>query len=191
MAEPEAPAPARPSRLADEEVRARLDRLEETLALMEQTPGPGGELGLSAVTELAHVYGEALARAVDHAVESGSGALLDALVRDELIGHLLVLHEIHLEPLELRVERAVANLRPAIEERGVRVELREIEHGVATLELTVGGCGSSAQGLSDAVREAVLDLAPDLAEVSVVLKRPTPAPAFVPLAGLSATSVAP
>ena len=150
MAEPARRDPVGPARLPDEEVRARLVRLEETLELIEKTPGPAGELALSAVAELAHIYGEALARAVDHAAAAQQPELLDALVRDELIDHLMVLHEIHPEPLEPRVERAIAQLRPAIEERGGRITLRGIEHDVATVELTIEGCGSTAQGMHDA-----------------------------------------
>lgn len=187
MAETAKRDPVGSLRLPDEEVRARLVRLEETLELIEKTPGPAGELALSAVAELAHIYGEALARAVDQVAAAQQPELLDALVRDELIDHLMVLHEIHPEPLEPRVERAIAQLRPAIEERGGRIRLRGVEHDVATVELTVEGCGSTAQGMHDAVRQTILDLAPELADVAVIAKRPPSpaAPAFVPLAGLT------
>lgn len=189
MAEPA----ARHQRLTDEDVRARLTRLEEALALIEQTPGPAGELALAAVTDLAQVYGEALARAVDHVTDhaeaAADSALLDTLVHDELIEHLLVLHEIHPEPLEPRVARAVADLAPAVEERGGRIALRNVEAGVATVELTTSGggcCGGSGSGdLPAAVREAVLDVAPELADVTVVTKSPPRPPTFVPLAGIN------
>ena len=172
-------------RLRDEEVRARLDRLEDLLALVEKTPGPSGELALSAVTELAQVYGEALARVVDHAASAGATELLSAYTGDELIGHLLVLHGVHPEPVESRVARAVDEVQPAVVEHGGRLALRGIEDGVATVELTVGGCGSSGQGLRDAVREAVLCVAPELNDVNIASSRPAAQPAFVPLTTLS------
>jgi Fe-S cluster biogenesis protein NfuA len=193
-----APAPASvpvaAARLRDDEVRERLSRLEHLLALVEETPGPSGELAMSAVTELAQVYGEALARAVCHAAESP--ALLESLVRDELIGHLLVLHDIHPEPAGPRVARAVDALRPMVAEQGGEIALLGVEDGVAKVTLSVGGCGSgcgsSAQGLHQAVREAVLSVAPELDEVSIVAGRPPAAPApsaFIPLSSLGAQAL--
>ena len=78
MAEPARRDPVGPARLPDEEVRARLVRLEETLELIEKTPGPAGELGLSAVAELAHIYGEALARAPTVTIHSFASAAAGA-----------------------------------------------------------------------------------------------------------------
>jgi len=191
MADSAAPADAAPLRLRDEEVRARLDRLEDLLALVEKTPGPTGELAMSAVTELAQVYGEALARVVDRAASAEASELLDAFVQDELVGHLLVLHGVHPDPVESRVARAVDEVQPAVVEHGGKIALRGIEDGVATVELTVGGCGSSGQSMRDAVREAVLCVAPELTDVTIASARPAAEPAFVPLATLSASSARP
>lgn len=177
---------ARRPRLPDEEVRARLTRLEDLLALVEETPGPTAELAASAVSELAQVYGEALARAIDHAAASESPALLDALVGDELLGHLLVLHEIHPAPTQSRVAQAVEGLRPAVVEQGGQIALGGIDDGVATVNLTLGGCGSSGQGARQAVREAVLCAAPELTDVIIASSSPAAAPAFVPLATVGA-----
>src|SRR3954453_17142756 len=52
-----------PARLADAAVRERLTGLDELLERVEQIPGPAGELALEAVSALAEIYGEALARA--------------------------------------------------------------------------------------------------------------------------------
>jgi Fe-S cluster biogenesis protein NfuA len=173
-----------PERLDDTAVRERLARLDELLGQVEQIPGPSGELALEAVSALAAVYGEALARAVEHA--SGVPAVAEALAGDELLGHLLVLHGVHPDPLERRVARALEQLRPAVRRRGGDVELLGIDGSVATVRLTTGGCGSSAAGVAagveDAVREAVLAVAPELREVR--RERTTHEAAFVPLDSL-------
>jgi Fe-S cluster biogenesis protein NfuA len=169
-------------RLRDEEVRERLSRLEELLALVEQAPGPSGELALSAVTELSQVYGEALARAVSYALEST--APLEAFVRDELIGHLMVLHGIHPQPVRERIAHVVDELRPAVAERGGEIAFGGVEENVATVTLTMSGCGSSAQGLTQAVREAVLAVAPELAQVTITPQKARTA-AFIPLGALA------
>ena len=165
-------------RLDDAAVRDRLTRLDELLAQVEAIPGPSGELALDAVSALAEVYGEALARTVAYA--SGSPDVLAALTGDELLGHLLVLHGAHPDPVERRVNHALDELRPALAERGGDVELTGIDQGVATVRLSIKGCSSA--GVEDAVRVAVLAVAPELSDVARAPAQRDPA--FVPLDAL-------
>ncbi|WP_445529197.1 NifU family protein [Streptomyces cyslabdanicus] len=178
----------RPARLADPDVEARLARLEELLAGLESAPGPTVRSALEAVRLLTEVYGEALGRVLDRA----GGELTARLAEDELVGHLLVLHEIHPEPAERRAERAVERLRPAVRERGGDVEWMGLEEQVARVRITTGGggCGSGCGGATDdvtgAVRAAVLAAAPELAAVEAVAgaSERQAAAAFVPLDSL-------
>jgi Fe-S cluster biogenesis protein NfuA len=165
--------PTAADRLDDAAVRERLTGLDELLDRVEQIPGPAGELALEAVAALAEVYGEALARALALADPS-------AFAADELLGHLLVLHGIHPDPVERRVARALEDMAPAVRERGGEVELAGLDDGVARVRLTVSGCG--AAGVEDEVRTAVLAVAPELDEVR--REAPPRAPAFVPLDSL-------
>lgn len=172
-----------PERLADPAVEARLARLDQLLEGLESTPGPATRSAVETVRLLTEVYGEALARVMDHA----DAHLAERLADDELLGHLLVLHAIHPEPVERRAARAVERLRPAVQERGGDVEWAGVEGGTGRVRLTAGGgCGSGCGGgtgdVTAAVREAVLAVAPELTEVEPVQ---TAAPAFVPLATLT------
>lgn len=167
-------------RLADPAVEARLARLDEVLGALEATPGPA----LEAVRLLTEVYGEALARVLDDAGE----ALRERLAGDELLGHLLVLHDIHPEPPERRAARAVERLAPAVREGGGDLEWAGVEGRVARVRLSGGGgggcgagCGGGSADVSGAVRAAVLALAPELESVEVVTAERRAAPAFVPL----------
>ncbi|MFJ4979498.1 NifU family protein [Streptomyces coeruleorubidus] len=173
-------AEAAGTRLADPDVEARLARLDEVLEGLEPLPGAATE----AVRLLTEVYGEALARVLDQADEQ----LAERLADDELLGHLLVLHDIHPEPPERRAARAVERLRPAVRERGGDVEWAGVEGEIGRVRLkTGGGCGSGCGGggsdVTDAVREAVLAVAPELTAVEPLPS--TPAPAFVPLTTLT------
>ncbi|MCL6738870.1 NifU family protein [Streptomyces neyagawaensis] len=176
---------AAPARLADPDVEARLARLDALLEEVESAPGPAARAATDAVRLLTEVYGEALARVLDQA----DAPLAERLADDELLGHLLVLHDIHPEPPEQRAARAVERLRPAVRERGGDVEWAGMEGEVARVRLTSGGgCGSGCGGggggddVSAAVREAVLAMAPELTAVEPVPE--APAPAFVPLTTL-------
>jgi Fe-S cluster biogenesis protein NfuA len=183
-----APAAGAPARLDDHAVRERLAVLDEQLAQLEATPGPIGELALAAVCGLAEIYGQALGRALDLA----DPALVERMLGDDLIGHLLVLHGIHPQPVEARVARVIENLRAAPSARGAEIELAGIDQGVATVRVSVTGCGSSAAGgLKRAIRDALLAAVPELADVTTVpAGRPSPA-AFVPLDSLMRPATSP
>ncbi|MFE9174494.1 NifU family protein [Streptomyces kebangsaanensis] len=179
-------------RLADPEVEARLARLDELLAGLEAAPGPTVRSALEAVRLLTEVYGEALGRVLDRADDGLAGDLAG----DELVGHLLVLHQIHPEPAERRAARAVERLRPAVRERGGDVEWVGVDERVARVRVSTGGggcgsgCGSGKADVTDAVRAAVLAAAPELAAVEPVpdTSGKRPAPAFVPLETLARRS---
>ncbi|ANP52607.1 Fe-S cluster biogenesis protein NfuA [Streptomyces griseochromogenes] len=173
-------------RLPDPAVEARLARLDEVLARLESAPGPAAREALEAVSLLTEVYGEALARVLDHADD----ALRDRLAGDELLGHLLVLHALHPEPAERRAARAVEKLRPAVRERGGDLEWAGVEGQVARVRVSTGGgcgsgCGGGSADITEAVRAAVLAAAPELEAVEQVAAERRAAPAFVPLTTLT------
>jgi Fe-S cluster biogenesis protein NfuA len=183
---PEAGQHASATRLADPDIEARLARADELLARLESAPGPTVGSAVEAIGLLTEIYGEALARVLDAA----DGELTRHLVEDELLGHLLVLHDIHPEPAERRAARAVERLRPAVRDRGGDVEWAGVEGEVARVRVsTGGGCGSGcgagggAADVTEAVRDAVLAAAPELAAVEPVpvATDRRAAPAFVPL----------
>ncbi|MFE1878464.1 NifU family protein [Streptomyces diastatochromogenes] len=173
-------------RLPDPAVEARLARLDEVLAGLESMPGPAAREVLESVTLLTEVYGEALARVLDHADER----LRERLADDELLGHLLVLHSLHPETVERRAARAVERLRPAVRERGGDLEWAGVEGQVARVRVSTGGgcgsgCGGGSSDVTAAVRAAVLAAAPELDAVEPVTAERRAAPAFVPLTTLT------
>ncbi|UNS99879.1 NifU family protein [Streptomyces tubbatahanensis] len=179
MAEDQVTAPGH--RLADADVEARLARLDELLERVESVAGPTAEAALEAVRGLTQVYGEALARVRDLAGPRLTGALTD----DRLLSHLLVLHQLHPDPVEQRVADAVEGVRAVLAQRGADVELVGVEAGVASVRVTAKGCGTSATTALEAVRETLLAAAPELTAVRRVASEP--APAFVPLADMLPT----
>lgn len=164
-------------RLDDRAVAERLARADELLEHVQGVAGPTTDAAIEAVQTVAEIYGEALARVLDAADPELRGRLAD----DELLGHLLVLHDLSPEPVEQRVARAVDRLRPAVRERGGEVELVGVEGDVATVRLAVKGCGSSAGELQEAVRETLLAAAPELSEVRRQAPDGEGDSAFVPL----------
>jgi Fe-S cluster biogenesis protein NfuA len=155
-------------RLTDRDVESRLAALDDLLGRLEQTPGATAATGLDAVRALTEVYGEALARLMT--CLAGVPSASDAAAADDLVGHLLVLHGIHPQPVTERVGRALDGIRPYVRSHGGEVELAGITDGVARVRLagTCDGCPSSAGTLELVVREAVLAAAPELSGVQPV-----------------------
>ncbi|GAA0535444.1 thioredoxin [Saccharopolyspora subtropica] len=151
--------------LDDEAVRARLARVDALLEVVEQAPGPTSDAALEAVRELVEVYGEALARLVRLDARSSPRTVTD----DELLNHLLVLHDLHPDPVGERVRRALDDVRPHARRRGVQVELVDVDGSVARIRLSGGcGCSSPPDEVAQAVAEAVRAVAPELTDVDVV-----------------------
>jgi Fe-S cluster biogenesis protein NfuA len=136
----------------DAEVRQRVERVEELIARIEDDPA-----ALEALRAVVELYGEGLRRVVAH------GAV-DGAADDELVSHLLLVHDLHPKDLETRVQEALDAVRPYLGTHGGDVELLGVVDGVAKLRLagTCDGCPSSAVTLKNAIEEALLRAAPDL-----------------------------
>jgi Fe-S cluster biogenesis protein NfuA len=142
--------------MQDSDVREQVARLEELLDGIDDDPR-----ALAAVRGLVELYGEGLRRVVE------LGGISEELVADELLSHLLLLHDLHPVDVETRVVRALEEVRPYLGSHGGDVELLGVEDGVARLRLngTCDGCASSAVTLKHSIETAILRAAPELERV--------------------------
>lgn len=170
MAEAESP------RIGDAEVEELLGFLDSLLGRIEEMPGADGDIAREAVGMLAQVYGEALARML--AVSAGDPQARQRMAGDPLLGQLMVLHGLHPDPPERRVERAVADIQASLHGTAT-IELGAIDEGTAHLRVTASGCGS--RELNRSIREIILGAAPELTEVDATSSAPA---AFIPLGAL-------
>jgi Fe-S cluster biogenesis protein NfuA/nitrite reductase/ring-hydroxylating ferredoxin subunit len=154
--------------LRDAEARDRVAKLEALLEGLELLDGPGRGRATEAVQALVELYGAGLERIVAHVAERDrDGELAEALAADELVSHLLLLHDLHPVPLEARVRGALEEVRPYLESHGGDVELLGLEDGVVRLRMngSCKGCPSSAVTLKLAIEEAIHKAAPDVATI--------------------------
>jgi Fe-S cluster biogenesis protein NfuA len=166
----------------DREARARVGRIEELLGELEQVDEPARSLALDTVQAVVELYGEGLRRVV---VAGGLGGVAAA---DEVVSHLLLVHDLHPVPVEARVQEALDGVRPYLGTHGGDVELLGVEDGVARLRLegTCNGCPSSAVTLRNAIEEAVLRAAPDLERIDAEgVAEPAAQPALLQIAPLT------
>lgn len=132
------------------------DQVERVEQLLEDVDERGAEL----VQALLDLYGEGLRRILERFDAT-------ALVDDELVAHLMLVHDLHPVPVETRVREALDEVRPYLESHGGGVELVGVEEGVVRLRLhgSCDGCPSSTMTLKLAIEDAIHRAAPDVLEV--------------------------
>ncbi len=130
------------------------------------------------------LHGSGLERLMQILARPGAGhaAVTDAVLRDEVLRGLLLIHGLHPADLETRLREALAKVLPYIHSHGGDVELVSLVDGVARLRLhgTCKGCASSAVTLELAVRAAIEEFCPDLAGFEVDDVSPPELPANGP-----------
>jgi Fe-S cluster biogenesis protein NfuA len=154
----------------DAEVRELVARVESLLGDLDAR-------ATEAVQALVELYGEALARFVAGADPT----------EDELLSHLLLVHDLHPVDVETRVRRALDDVRPYLGSHGGDVELLGVEDGVARVRLegTCNGCPSSTVTLRNAIEEAIMRAAPELERIEAEgVAEPEPQPALVQIGSL-------
>jgi Fe-S cluster biogenesis protein NfuA/nitrite reductase/ring-hydroxylating ferredoxin subunit len=153
-------------------VRGVGDRVEELLAALRsgkvRDPAPAAE---ELVGLLVGLYGDGLGQIVSILRDQGeAGAqLLAALADDPLVESLLLLHDLHPLDTDARIQRALDRVRPYLGSHAGGVEYLGVAGGVARLRLmgSCHGCPSSTVTVELAIRQAVEDAAPEVAEVLV------------------------
>jgi Fe-S cluster biogenesis protein NfuA/nitrite reductase/ring-hydroxylating ferredoxin subunit len=152
----------------DTQARELIADVEGLLERAESLPDPvARDTAVGVAQGLLELYGEGLERIVGAVAERDDGALARALAGDELVSHLLLLHDLHPVPVAERVQGALDEVRPYLDSHGGNVELVAIEDGVARLRMegSCSGCPSSAMTLSLAIEDAIRKWAPDIEEV--------------------------
>jgi Fe-S cluster biogenesis protein NfuA len=110
--------------------------------------------------------------------------VLAALADDDLVASLLLVHGLHPYGLGTRVERALADVRPALAAQGADVELAGADGDSVRLRLTGAVSGCTATALTETVRSAVEAAAPDAGTVVVDVAAAPRAPSLIPVSAL-------
>ena len=163
------------------------DRIEQLLDDLRAAADPRtyrqAEELLRLVTEL---YGGGLERIVE-IVHADDPAVFERLVADDLVASLLLVHGLHPDSMEVRVERALTKVRPILATHGGDVELVDIDAVAGAVRLRLlgscDGCPSSAVTLRNAVEHAILEAAPEVVWIDVdePMAPPPPPPVTVPV----------
>jgi Fe-S cluster biogenesis protein NfuA/nitrite reductase/ring-hydroxylating ferredoxin subunit len=152
--------------------------LDERIARVERLLDEADDTGIELTQALLDLYGEGLRRIL---------ARVDAttLVDDELVSHLLLLHDLHPVPVETRVREALESVRPYLESHGGDVDLVGVDdEGVVHLRMrgSCHGCPSSTMTLKLAIEDAIQRVAPEVVRVDAEgVSEPSPGPQLLQL----------
>lgn len=144
--------------MAEEPLPARLVRLTEEV---DRVPDPEARrLAHDLAGAVLELHGEGIGRLFDMLDDEGRAKA----AQDDVVGGLLLIHDLHPESLEDRVLEALDGVRPYMQSHGGDVQLLGIVDGVARLRLvgSCDGCAASSSTLELAVEKALREGAPDL-----------------------------
>lgn len=163
------------------------ERIETLLAELDEVAPPAvGDRVSELLRCVMAMYGEGLTRALE-LVSERAPDLVRLLADDELVGGMLVLHDLHPDDVDTRVQRALDGVRPYLGSHAGGVRYDGVDPGgVAHLRLegSCDGCPGSAATVRNAIEEAILAVAPDIVAVETegVVEPPAPpAPGELPL----------
>ncbi|MFH8410089.1 NifU family protein [Streptomyces sp. NPDC018019] len=153
-----------------DELRQAEARVAELVDRLAAAPRIGEQVE-ELVRLLMRLYGDGLARITELLpVEQ-----VAKLAADDLVGSLLILHDLHPRSTADRVAEALGRVRPFLGERDGEVELLGIDDtGLARLRLrgARGGCAATAAAVQHAVERAVRSVAPEVTGVRVETAAP-------------------
>lgn len=141
--------------------------------IREIRAGADAQVGAQAqelVRLLLALYGEGLAAMLDivRTERGGSNAILERFASDPLVASLLVLHDVHPHPLDVRVERAVVALTPHLP-AGTHVTLvsADVDSVRVAVQRTSASAGQSGETLRLAIERAIREAAPEVSAIHV------------------------
>jgi len=164
------------------EFQERIGRIEGLVQKLESAGDPAlRRTSRELVESLMAIHGAGLERIleiVSNAGEAGAD-LIESLANDPLISSLLVLYGLHPDDFETRVQRGLEKARTILRQQGARLE--QVEIGDGSVHVKIADAGSN--NLEAIVRDALLETAPDAADVAIEGGKPPAAAStsFVPL----------
>ena len=154
----------------EEEFRHRMRRVEILVDVLEHAAdSPVRAAARELMQTLLELHRAGLARLL----EAAGPAVAEGCARDELVGGLLLLHDLHPVDFETRVRRAVEQVRPRLQAQGADAELLGVVDGTVRLRLRRGSA-SSAPSLRRPLEEAIGEAAPDAVAVDIEDDATTP-----------------
>ena len=158
--------------MPDENLKERIQQIEELVRQTEALSDPKAHaLAVELLQAVLGFHAAGLERLIEIIAERGETgrAILAAMTADDLASSMLLLHNLHPDSFDVRVERA----------------LEKVRHGIVRVRAE-GGRSHGAAAVQATIEETIYSMAPDAAGVVVDGLEQPAASGFVPLASLYA-----
>src|SRR5579872_6764537 len=176
-----------------QEFQDRIGRVDGLMQRLESAADPALRTAARELVQaLVDLQGAGMERILEIVSESGEAgaSIVRAFARDPMVSSLLILHDLHPDSFETRVQRAADKVRPLLAKRSANLEVLSVGEGRVHIRVESNGhgCGSGGQDASTLVRDALFEMAPDAVDVTIEAAREqTLANGFVPLTSLQPT----
>jgi hypothetical protein len=173
--------------MEDREFQERIQRIEELVRRLEKAPDAALRATAQELLQgVMDLHGRALDRMLtilsEHEVQAA--AIIDVLGRDELVGNVLLLHGLHPEDLETRIQGALEKIESVLRGYGARAKMLGAPGGNVRLEVSGVRSAPEARATKTAIEEALYQAAPDVASLTVLGLQQFSTPDFVSLEAL-------
>ncbi len=154
-----------------QDIQQRLQQIEELVYTVEAASDSRlRDCALTLMRSLMEMHGTGLERMLEITCEAAQGEeIIQQFAEDEWVKHLLLLYDLHPEPLETRVLRALEQARPYLNSHSGNVELLSVTEGIVRLQLqgNCHSCPSSAATLQQTIEQAIYEAAPEVQSIEV------------------------
>jgi len=177
----------------DKDFQKRVQRIGGLVHDLETIADPASRAAAKELVQLLiDLQGAGFERVLDIIYKSAGAAeqLIDELAEDSLVGSLLVLHGIHPDDLQTRVQKKLKQIDSRLHKMGAQAALVSAAEGNVRVHVTVQGhvCGSTAKNVRSTLEEAIYEAAPDLNSLVVEGMEEPSASGFVGIEQLTTPS---
>jgi hypothetical protein len=180
--------------MPDEEVRSQewIDKIEGLVRQAESFSDPNARrIAVELLQAVLEFHGAGLNRILEIIADAGPAAadILTRITADNLASSLLLLHDLHPDDLDTRINRAVEKLQEVFASLGAKLSLLAIEPGIVRLHFDSARTWSGTP-VRASVENAIFQAAPEIETVVIEGLKETPPANFVPVSDLLAGSAA-
>lgn len=156
-----------------ETLEQSLARLEKLMATLESiADATGRETARELLALVLDLHARSLARlSAIIAVSDNGAALLEKIIDDRDLRAILLLHGLHPQSVEDRLQEVIARMLPQWSARGLHVSLMSASRAFAMVQLQRNGVAEPTDQLRLEIENALTDAAPDLDDILIEMDK--------------------
>jgi hypothetical protein len=178
--------------MAEEEIRSQkwVDKIEVLVREAQSISDPAARnITIDLLRAVLDFHAAGLERILDTIFESGPAGelIIEKIAADEIAGSMLLLHDMHPDDLETRLNRAVVRLQDMFASVGAKLSLVSVEPGTVHVRFESERTWSAVP-VRASIEKVIFQAAPEIATVVLEGLKDTPPNGFVPVSDLLASS---